>query len=118
MNELSICRALIQHVEAVAREHEAENVLSIIVQVGPLCGVVPELLERSFSAMQAGTVAEHAQLRIEPVPLRVLCNECGAETSALSTRLVCGDCGDWHVRVVSGDQLLLASVEVERGTVH
>ena len=118
MHELSICQALIEQVEAVAREHQANNVVSISVQVGPLSGVVPELLERSFSVVQAGTVAEHAEFNIETLPLRVSCNACGAETPAISTRLVCGNCGDWRVRVVSGDQLLLASVEVERGIVH
>ena len=70
MHELTICRALIEQVEAVAREHEARNVVSIIVQVGPLSGVVPELLERSFSVVQAGTVAEHAEIRIETLPVR------------------------------------------------
>lgn len=118
MHELSICQALIEQVEAVAREHDAHSVRSIVVHVGPLSGVVPELLERSFSVVQAGTIAEHAELKIESLPVQVNCSECGAETTATSNRLVCGACGDWRVHVVTGDELLLASVEVERGTMH
>jgi hydrogenase nickel incorporation protein HypA/HybF len=28
-------------------------------------------------------------------------------------RLTCAACGDWHTRVISGDELLLESVELE-----
>jgi hydrogenase nickel incorporation protein HypA/HybF len=42
----------------------------------------------------------------------VRCETCGAESVALPNRLVCGACGDWHTRLVSGDEMLLASVEL------
>jgi hydrogenase nickel incorporation protein HypA/HybF len=28
-------------------------------------------------------------------------------------RLICSDCGDWHTQILSGDELLLESVELE-----
>lgn len=33
-------------------------------------------------------------------------------------RLLCGACGDWHTRIISGDELLLESVELEMDTPH
>jgi hydrogenase nickel incorporation protein HypA/HybF len=42
----------------------------------------------------------------------VRCEACGVETAATPSRLVCGRCGDWHTRMVSGDEMLLASVEL------
>jgi hydrogenase nickel incorporation protein HypA/HybF len=59
-------------------------------------------------------VAEAAQLVIEKLPIRVRCESCGAETAAEPNKLVCGTCGDWHTRLLSGDEMLLASVELDK----
>ena len=47
MHELSVCLALMQQVERVCREHSARRVALIRLQVGPLSGVEPPLLERA-----------------------------------------------------------------------
>ncbi|MGB5305023.1 MAG: hydrogenase maturation nickel metallochaperone HypA [Gammaproteobacteria bacterium] len=114
MHELSICQALMTQVEAVAREHGATRVTTIKLHIGPLAGVEPRLLEQAFTIASAGTVAAEAILTLEQLPLRVSCTECGAVTDALPNRLVCGHCGDWRTRLVSGDELQLTRVELAR----
>jgi hypothetical protein len=37
---------------------------------------------------------------------------CGAESEAAPNRLLCAACGSHHTRLVSGDELLLAQVEL------
>jgi hydrogenase nickel incorporation protein HypA/HybF len=59
-------------------------------------------------------LAAEAELQLETLPVRVVCEQCGAESAASVNRLLCGQCGDYHTRVVSGDELLLASVELEQ----
>ena len=112
MHELSVCQALIRQVQDLAREHRAAAVISVKVQIGPLSGVEPDLLRQAFPLACAGSVAETAQLVIERLPIRVHCESCGAETAAEANKLVCGTCGDWHTRLLSGDEMLLASVEL------
>lgn len=114
MHELSVCQALIGQVEDIVRQHRASAVQGIIVQVGPLSGVEPELLRQAFPLASAGTVAQDSRLVIERLPIRVRCESCGAETAAEPNRLVCGACGDWHTQLLSGDEMLLASVELEK----
>jgi len=113
MHELSVCQALIGQVEKVARENDARRVVSIVVSVGPLSGVEAELLEHAYPIAAAGTLAEHATLTIETVPVRVRCRSCGAEGGAEANRLVCGACNDWQVDVVAGEEMLLTRVEIE-----
>ena len=113
MHELSICQALIGQVEKVARENNAQRVVSIVIAVGPLSGVEAGLLEHAYPVAAAGTLAEHATLTIESVPVRVRCRSCGAETGAQPNRLVCGTCGDWQVDVIAGEEMLLTRVEIE-----
>jgi len=112
MHELSVCQALLEQVEQVAADHGAERVERIRVRIGPLSGVEADLLASAYSIAAAGTIAEGAVLDIEPAPVRVHCMTCGAETDATPNRLLCGACGDWHTRLVSGDELLLASLEL------
>jgi hydrogenase nickel incorporation protein HypA/HybF len=112
VHELSVCQALIGQVEGIAREHSATGVALIRLQIGPLAGVEPQLLEQAYPLASTGTIAADAQLVIERLPIKVRCRQCGAETSAEPNRLLCGTCGDWHTTVISGDELILASVEL------
>jgi hydrogenase nickel incorporation protein HypA/HybF len=115
MHELSVCHALLDQVALIASRHRATGVGNVTVRIGPLSGVEPSLLTQAFPLARAGTVAEAAELVIEPAPVRVRCDVCEAETDASVNRLLCAACGDYHTRLVSGDELLLVSVELKTG---
>ena len=113
MHELSVCQGMLRQIDAIAAEHSARAVLGITVRIGPLSGVEPDLLVQAFPIASAGTVADGAELRIETLPVRVHCETCGEDSDAAINRLLCGSCGDYHTRLISGDELLLASVEMK-----
>lgn len=116
MHELAVCQGLMLEVERVARAHDAEAVDKIIVLLGPLSGAEPDLLQRAFEVARAGTVAANAELLVEADEVRVACASCGGEGPAAPNKLLCPACGDWRVRVVSGEALMLKSVELRRAT--
>jgi hydrogenase nickel incorporation protein HypA/HybF len=113
MHELSLCEDLMDQVMTIAKAHHAEKVVRIIVRIGPLSGVESLLLESAFSISRAGTLAEEAEFLTEVLPIRVLCNSCGVESEAVVNNLVCGSCGGYNTRLLSGDELILARVELE-----
>ena len=112
MHELSICQSLLDQVEGIARQHGARAVERILLQVGPLSGLEPALLRSAWPLVAAGTVAAAAELVIEAAAIRVRCLDCDAESAATANRLLCGACGGFHTRLVSGDELLLARLEL------
>ena len=112
MHELSICQSMIQQVTVVAQHHHARAVHSIRVSIGPLSGVEPSLLQQAFPLASVGTIAQDAELVVDNAPVRVRCRRCGVEGEARPNRLVCAHCGDWQTQLLSGDELLLASVEL------
>jgi hydrogenase nickel incorporation protein HypA/HybF len=114
MHELAVCQALMEQVERIALEQRADQVVAIHLGIGPLSGVEPGLLEQAFTIARAGTVADRAELRIDRMAIRVSCKQCGQVSDALPSRLLCGNCGDWHTSLVSGDELLLQHVEIVR----
>jgi hydrogenase nickel incorporation protein HypA/HybF len=113
MHELSLCEDLMDQVLTIAKAHHAEKVVRIIVRIGPLSGVESLLLESAFSISRAGTLAEEAEFLTEVLPIRILCNSCGVESEAVVNNLVCGSCGGYNTKLLSGDELILARVELE-----
>ena len=113
MHELSLCEDLMDQVLTIAKAHHAEKVVRIIVRIGPLSGIEPLLLESALSISRAGTLAEDAEFLTEVLPIRVLCNSCGVESEAVVNNLVCGSCGGYNTKLLSGDELILARVELE-----
>ena len=114
MHELAICQALMNQVESIAAERNARSVVSIVVGMGPLSGVEAQLLKHAYPVASAGTIAEGAELVIEDLPVRIRCTECGSESDALPNKLVCKVCGDWRTTLISGDELMLMRIELEK----
>ena len=114
MHELSLCLSLMQQVETIAAEQNAARVIRITLSIGPLSGVEPDLLQHAYPMATAGTVAEDAELVIETADVVVRCSQCGSETNAAPNRLLCGACGDFRTRVISGDELTLMRLELDR----
>jgi hydrogenase nickel incorporation protein HypA/HybF len=112
MHELSVCQSFLAQVERIALAHNARAVDKIVVHIGPLSGVEIPLLRQAYTLARAGTLAEKAELVAEAQPIRVACETCGAETSASVNRLLCGACGDYRTRLLSGDEMVLASIEL------
>ena len=114
MHELAICQSLMDQVETIAQERNAQCVISIVVAMGPLSGVEAQLLKNAYPIASAGTIAEDAELVIEHLPVKVRCTQCGSESNALPNKLICKQCGDWRTTLISGDELMLMSVELEK----
>ncbi|MDZ7663239.1 hydrogenase maturation nickel metallochaperone HypA [Thiohalophilus sp.] len=117
MHELSVCQSLLGQIELTARQHHASRVHRVSLKIGPLSGVEPQLLQQAFPIAVAGSIAETATLDIELLPIRLECRQCGAESeAAAANQLICGQCGHWQTRLLSGDEMLLASLELDRPT--
>jgi len=114
MHELAVCQGLMTQVEQIARREHADRITRILLSIGPLSGVEATLLKDAFPIAAAGTVAEGAELVIEQTAVRVRCLSCGAESVAAANRLLCDACGDYRTQLLSGDEMLLTSLELER----
>jgi len=113
MHELAICRSVLAQVLAVAAAHDGQAVGRITLRIGPLAGVEPDLLAAAFPIVAAGTPCEGAILEIEGIDVQVRCRGCGAVSVVRPNRLLCAGCGGWQVTLLSGDEMLLASVELQ-----
>jgi hydrogenase nickel incorporation protein HypA/HybF len=112
MHELAICHSVLRQVASIAANHGARHVGRITLRIGPLAGVEPDLLRLAFPLIAAGTVCDGAIIEIEHTPVQVRCKDCSAMSDVRPNRLLCASCGTWRVTLVTGDEMLLARVEL------
>ncbi len=111
MHEYSIVQALIERVEELARDRKATAVRGVLVSIGELAGVEPDLLATAYDTFRERTVCEGAPLTILPVAARWDCPRCrqGIPRGAI---LACARCGA-PARLAEGDEIVLERIEME-----
>jgi hydrogenase nickel incorporation protein HypA/HybF len=109
VHELSMCEAIARTVADHAGDRQ---VRSVTVRIGFLRQVVPETLAFAWDMVTRTTPLDGSRLQVEHVPAVVGCAACGAVTRLDAPVLACGSCGTRAVTLRSGDELLIASLDV------
>jgi Zn finger protein HypA/HybF (possibly regulating hydrogenase expression) len=125
MHELAVAQAI---VGAAERHADGRPVSVVRVRIGRLRQVVPEYLSFYFEIAAEETACDGAQLEWERVPSLLRCSECGAEwdpapppareQDQLIVRFRCPECESADHRVVSGDELVVESIDVTEPAVR
>ncbi|MFG2819291.1 hydrogenase maturation nickel metallochaperone HypA [Kitasatospora sp. NPDC048365] len=112
MHEMSIATAVVEQVDAAAREHGMDAVARVRLQVGELAGVVPSALDFCFELACAGTLLEGAVLETESVAARARCLPCATEWAVgMPPDLGCPRCGGGSVELLAGRELQILGVD-------
>ena len=113
MHELAITKGIIDIVNSEAEKSGFKNVLEITLRVGEYSGIVPQCLMEFFPIAAAGSVAEGAELVIEPVKARFRCLDCGYEGAADRKKACCPECRSTAIKMTSGREFFVESLKVE-----
>lgn len=109
MHELSICHSIAK----IVTRHAAERpVQTVHLRVGHLRQVVPDTLVHCWSLVVEDTPLEGSELRVESVPTRIRCAECGCLETLTAPILRCGGCQSTVVSIVAGEEFLITSLEL------
>jgi hydrogenase nickel incorporation protein HypA/HybF len=111
VHELSICGSI---ADIVTRRAAGRAVKVINVRVGQLRQVVPDTLVYCWELVSADTPLAGSRISIEAVPARIRCRSCDEVTDVGAIPVfACGGCGGFDAEVVSGEEFLLTSLEIE-----
>lgn len=109
MHELSLCHSI----AGVVRDHSAgHSVGRVRVRVGALRQVVPETLVYCWGVLNEGTDLAGSTLEVDQVPAAIDCTSCGSNTLLSLPVLRCGTCNSSDVVLVSGEEFLVASLDL------
>ena len=115
MHEAAIIEDLIRQVLQEAEKNRLQKISSVQLTVGRLHHLVRQTMSELFDLMKSEfPVMAGAILRIKISPLRFVCRSCGKETKADAPSFLCPACRSSALRIVSGYELILASMEGEQ----
>ncbi|MFW9772264.1 MAG: hydrogenase maturation nickel metallochaperone HypA [Candidatus Heimdallarchaeota archaeon] len=77
MHEFAFAYNIFKIAESTAIKNNAKKITEVYLEIGELTLIVPELLKQSFKMATSGSIAEGAELKIEILPGKVKCRECG-----------------------------------------
>ncbi|MDP9465438.1 MAG: hydrogenase maturation nickel metallochaperone HypA [Actinomycetota bacterium] len=109
MHELSICSAIAKIAQQTAAGRPVERVR---IDVGHLRQVVPDTLRYSWEMVVFGTSLDGVPLEVREIPAVIECRRCGTQTPLDDPIFRCGTCGSTETSVVSGNELLVTSLDL------
>ena len=116
MHELQITEGILN---VVLRHADGQNVTKIVrihLRVGELSDLADEWIQRYFSYLSRGTLAEHAELAIPRAPIVLQCIDCNASFEirrASFGEANCPQCAGTRMDLVSGRGYFVENMEVQ-----
>ena len=113
MHELGIAESALNVALGRARDAGAARIVRMVIRVGALSGVDPESLQFALTAILPGTIAEGAQVQIDPVAALAYCPACQKDFSPGTVHFFeCPTCGQLCATIKEGRELDLVRLEI------
>jgi len=113
MHELSVTESILDIAKRHAIESNAKNVSQINIVVGQLSSIVNDSVQFYWDIISKDTICEKAQLSFTRIPAKLQCEICGEQYTIDQELSACPKCGSFNVKVLSGEEFWLDSIEIE-----
>lgn len=113
MHEFSLTNSVNNALQSLCRQAGWSKVNRIMLKVGGMRKVNPELMAFIFAAVSKDTPAEGALLTVMMLPVTFYCYACGRTGCREDTEFKCPSCGSRNVQLLSGLELAIEVLEVE-----
>ncbi|MBD3840782.1 MAG: hydrogenase/urease nickel incorporation protein HypA [Campylobacterales bacterium] len=113
MHEYSIVQSLLNSCEEHASANKASKVTKVVVKIGVMSGVEPDLLQTAFDTFKETTICEDAKFVINIQPVVIECNQCHEESTLEKNEYSCPKCASTDLKIVDGEDMFLMSLELE-----
>lgn len=114
MHELAVTESLLKTACEYAEKNNAHHVISLNLVIGDLSGIIDDSVQFYWDIISENTLCSKAKLIIQRKPAKLYCQSCG-NTFLLENELEpCPRCASLQLKVLSGDEFLLESIEIEK----
>jgi hydrogenase nickel incorporation protein HypA/HybF len=114
MHEMGIANSVLDAVRAEVARFPGTYPAKVCVRIGEVAAIDQEALRFCFEAIIRDTDLQSLELEIEFCPRRNRCAACGVEFIVRDFDIRCPQCGQLATICISGDELELAYLEVEK----
>ena len=113
MHEMGIASQIVRIALEYLPADEEVRVRALKLRIGKLTAIVPGSLRFCLEIITRETRLAGAEVVIEEVPVRAVCQECGAAFEISEPPFWCSACHGVKLDILSGRELLIDSLEVE-----
>lgn len=113
MHELRIAEDLSSIVLEAAADGKLLKVTKVNVTFGKMVQIVPDLFRAAFAEAVRDTPADHADVVIEIIPVRIRCRDCGNKSGESEYLYSCSCCSSTEFDIINGKELFIQSIEGE-----
>jgi hydrogenase nickel incorporation protein HypA/HybF len=114
MHELSVTESVLDIACKHAEKAQAAKVTDIHLVIGRLSSIVDDSVAFYWDVISKGTLCEGAKLHFKRIPAELVCLECGNKYTLGQELIPCPACGSARIRVLSGDEFNLESIEITK----
>ncbi|HQA28841.1 MAG TPA: hydrogenase maturation nickel metallochaperone HypA [Brevefilum fermentans] len=114
MHELSVTESVLEIACRHAGKAQAKRVTDIYLVIGRLSSIVDDSVQFYWNLISKDTLCENAQLHFRRVPAELVYLDCQHQYQLAEELTPCPKCNSTRIRVLSGDEFHLESIEIER----
>ncbi len=114
MHELTVTESVLEIACRHAVKANAVRVTDIHLMIGRLSSIVDDSVQFYWDLISRDTLCENAKLHFKRMPATMLCLDCQHQYQLAGELTPCPKCNSPRVRVLSGDEFHLESIEIER----
>ncbi len=114
MHELSVTESVLEIACKHAEKAQAIKVTDIYLVIGRLSSIVDDSVSFYWEMISKNTVCEDAKLHFKRIPAKLICLQCSQDYILDDELTPCPNCGSARVKVISGDEFNLDSIEIQR----
>ena len=113
MHEYSIVQSLLNSCEENAEQNNATKVTKVVVKIGVMSGVEPDLLQTAFDTFKEQTMCHDAEFIINIQQVVIKCKDCGEESTLQKNEYACLKCESVNIDILDGEEMYLMQLELE-----
>lgn len=114
MHELAVTESILDIAVKYAQQAEASKVTDLYLVIGRLSSIVDDSVQFYWEIVSEDTLCAGSKLHFQRVPATMACLDCGKEYTLEGELMPCPECKSARVKVASGDQFFLDSIEIEK----
>ena len=114
MHELAVTENILGIALKHAEQANAARVTDIQITIGQLASVVDDSVQFYWDMVSEDTICSGAKLHFKRLPAEFFCTDCKTTFKMDQQLAPCPNCGSIRVRIVTGEEFFLESIEIER----
>jgi len=124
MHEVTVAQSAVNIALEESEKQSAKKILLIELDIGNLALISKEQLEFWITEFLRGTIGEGTKIKINHIPGKVKCRDCGAESPVEVSedpslhftvpKFECSSCGSPNTFILEGREMFVKTIRVER----